>query len=243
MAGRTYFIADLHLCESRPRVTERFYRFLEETAQNADALYILGDLFETWVGDDDQVSPLHHETAKRLQHLNTLGVPVLFMHGNRDFLLAGRYAGLCGMKLLADPTLIDLYGTSTLLMHGDTLCTGDTAYLAFRQQVRDFDWQQAFLAQPLAARKAQAMAARAQSESVKQEKSAEIMDVDAEEVARVLARHAYPRLIHGHTHRPAQHRLSVDGHECERWVVPDWYARWGYVVCSSAGCELVVNPL
>jgi UDP-2,3-diacylglucosamine hydrolase len=243
MAGRSLFIADLHLCESRPAVTRQFYEFLRNVACHADALYILGDLFEAWVGDDDLASPLHAETASHLHKLSGSGVPVFFMHGNRDFLLARRYADLAGMALIADPSVIDLYGVPTLLVHGDTLCTDDIAYLAFRGQVRNPDWQRNFLAQPLAARKAMAQQARAQSEAAKQGKSDEIMDVNAEEVERVLRSHAYPRLIHGHTHRPARHAHQVDGHDCERWVLPDWYARWGYLACDINGCELVIRDL
>ena len=243
MAGRSLFIADLHLCESRPVVTRKFYEFLRDVACHADALYILGDLFEAWVGDDDLASPLHAETASHLHKLSGSGVPVFFMHGNRDFLLARCYADLAGMALIADPSVIDLYGVPTLLVHGDTLCTDDTAYLAFRGQVRNPDWQRNFLAQPLAARNAMAQQARAQSEAAKQGKSDEIMDVNAEEVERVLRSHAYPRLIHGHTHRPARHAHQVDGHDCERWVLPDWYARWGYLACDKTGCELVIRNL
>lgn len=241
MAGRSYFVADLHLCASRPRVTATFLDFLG--ALDGEALYILGDLFEAWVGDDDLDAAPYRDVADALRRVGERGIAVNFMHGNRDFLVAGRYAAACGMQLLADPTLADIHGTPTLLMHGDTLCTGDAAYLAFRGQVRDPAWQAAFLAQPLAVRRAQALAARTQSESAKAGKAAEIMDVDAREVARVLAAYGYPRLIHGHTHRPGRHEVMVDGHACERWVLPDWDARWGYVVCDAAGCELVIEPL
>ena len=195
------------------------------------------------MGDDDTASPLHAETASRIKDLSDSGVPVFFMHGNRDFLLASRYAEQAGMTLIADPTRIDLYGTPTLLMHGDTLCTDDTAYLAFRKQVRAPDWQRNFLTQPLAARKTMARQMRMQSEVAKQGKADEIMDVNAFEVAHVLRAHKHPRLIHGHTHRPAHHTHQVDGHDCERWVLPDWYARWGYVACDEAGCELVEKSL
>lgn len=241
-AGRTFFVADLHLTDERSVATGRFFRFLIEDAQGADALYILGDLFEAWVGDDhdEQVA---HDTARQIKALVDSGTPVYFMHGNRDFMLAGRYATLSGMSLLCDPTKIDLYGESTLLMHGDTLCTDDSAYLRFRNKVRR-PWILALLRRlPLSLRHRMARLARAGSESAKAEKPAEIMDVNNDEVVRMLHAQQAFRLIHGHTHRPAKHTHEVDGHLCERWVVPDWYARCGYVVCDSAGCALNVEAL
>ena len=240
--GRTYLVADLHLTDERPAAPGLFFRFLEEDVAGADALYILGDLFEAWVGDDhdEQVA---HATAQRLKALAASGTPVYFMHGNRDFMLAGRYAALSGMTLLADPARIDLYGVPTLLMHGDTLCTDDTAYQAFRRRVRQPLTLALLRHLPLAWRRRLARQARAGSESAKADKPAAIMDVNEVEVVRVLREQQACRLIHGHTHRPAQHVHAVDGHACERWVVPDWYSRWGYVVCDAAGCALKVENL
>jgi UDP-2,3-diacylglucosamine hydrolase len=240
--GRTFFVADLHLTDERPVATGRFFRFLDEDAAGADALYILGDLFEAWIGDDHD-ERVARDTAQRLKALADAGTPVYFMHGNRDFMLAGRYAALSGMTLLADPTRIDLYGVPTLLMHGDTLCSDDMAYQTFRRRVRH-PLTLALLRQlPLAWRRRLARQARAGSESAKAGKPAAIMDVNADTVLRVLREHGICRLIHGHTHRPAQHVYAVDGHDCERWVVPDWYARWGYVVCDAAGCALRTEAL
>ncbi len=241
-AGRTFFVADLHLTDERPVATGRFFRFLDEAAAGADALYLLGDLFEAWIGDDhdEQVA---RDTAVRLKALTAAGTPVFFMHGNRDFMLAERYAAQSGMTLLADPTRIDLYGTPTLLMHGDTLCTDDTAYQAFRRRVRHPLARALLRRLPFAWRRRLARQARAGSESAKAGKPAEIMDVNAAEVVRVLRQHKVCRLIHGHTHRPAQHAHAVDGQDCERWVLPDWYARWGYVVCDADGCALRVESL
>jgi UDP-2,3-diacylglucosamine hydrolase len=235
--GHTYFVADLHLTDERPAATGRFFRFLEEDVAGADALYILGDLFEAWTGDDhdEQVA---HATAQRLRSLADAGTPVYFMHGNRDFMLARRYAARSGMTLLADPARIDLYGTPTLLMHGDTLCTDDTAYQTFRRRVRHPLTLALLRHLPQALRRRLARQARAGSESAKASKAAAIMDVNAGEVVRVLREQQVCRLIHGHTHRPAQHVHTVDGRDCERWVVPDWYARWGYVMCDAAGCAL-----
>lgn len=241
-AGRTFFVADLHLADERPVATGRFFRFLDEQVRGADALYILGDLFETWVGDDhdEQVA---HDTARQIKALTDSGTPVYFMHGNRDFMLAGRYAALSGMTLLSDPTRIDLYGESTLLMHGDTLCTDDTRYQAFRSRIRRPLMLALLRRLPLSLRHRMARQARAGSESAKAEKQAAIMDVNNDEVARVLQAHQACRLIHGHTHRPAQHRHEVDGRRCDRWVVPDWYTRCGYVMCDSTGCALSVEDL
>jgi len=239
-AGRTYFVADLHLTDERPVATGRFFRFLQEDVAGADALYILGDLFEAWVGDDhdEQVA---HDTARRLKTLADAGTPVYFMHGNRDFMLAQRYAELAGMTLLADPARIDLYGVPTLLMHGDTLCTDDLAYQTFRRRVRHPLTLALLRRLPFALRRRLARQARAGSESAKAGKPAEIMDASGDAVVRVLREQQACRLIHGHTHRPAQHLHAVEGRDCERWVLPDWYARWGYVVCDAAGCTLRVE--
>ncbi len=241
-AGRTYFVADLHLTDERPVATGRFFRFLQDEAKGADALYILGDLFEAWIGDDhdEQVA---HDTAHQIRSLVDAGTPVYFMHGNRDFMLAKRYAAASGMTLLGDPTRLDLYGVSTLLMHGDTLCTDDTAYQAFRRRVRRPLVLTLLRHLPHALRHRLARQARAGSESAKAGKPAEIMDVNASEVIRVLREQRVCRLIHGHTHRPMQHAHAVGDQTCERWVVPDWYTRCGYVMCDAAGCVLEVEAL
>ena len=167
------------------------------------------------------------------------------MHGNRDFLLGRSFADACGASLLADPTLVEMHGTATLLTHGDLLCSGDTDYVAFRATVRSLDWQRRFLAQPLPQRKAQIAELRAQSRLEQSRKSAAIMDVDAETVDNTLRKYGYPRLVHGHTHRPARHVHTVDGRACERWVLPDWHERGGYLHCDKAGCRavrLALNP-
>ena len=241
-AGRSFFVADLHLTDERPVSTGRFFRFLQEDVAGADALYILGDLFEAWVGDDHD-KQVAHDTAQRLKALAASGTPVYFMHGNRDFMLAERYAALSGMRLLGDPTRIELYGVPTLLMHGDTLCTDDTAYQTFRRRFRHPLSLAVLRRLPLALRQRLARQVRTDSESAKAGKPAGIMDVNTDAVVRVLREQQASRLIHGHTHRPAQHAHLVEGHNCERWVVPDWYTRWGYVVCDAAGCTLKVESL
>jgi UDP-2,3-diacylglucosamine hydrolase len=221
----TLFISDLHLSESHPRTAVQFLRFVREVAPRAEALYILGDLFEYWAGDDDLDTPFHRQICDALASLATNGPGIFIMHGNRDFLMDKGLAAACQATQLNDPTLIDLYGTPTLLSHGDALCTDDAAYQQFRTLVRSQDWRVTFLGHPLAQRKAQIEQLRQQSESSKQKKSMEIMDANEEAVKNLLRRYDYPRLIHGHTHRPAKHLHHVDGHTCERWVLGDWDTR------------------
>jgi len=232
------FISDLHLCEARPAIAALFFDFLaSRVLGKAEELVILGDLFEYWIGDEDLDLAFNRAVADGIRRVADGGTRVSLMHGNRDFLLGARFCEASGAALLPDPTARELFGAATLLMHGDTLCTDDTAYLQFRAMVRDPAWQRAFLAQPVAARRRQAEDARGRSESEKQAKSAEIMDVNPAAVENVLRAHGYPRLIHGHTHRPARHAHLVDAHACERWVLPDWYETGGYLECDAAGCR------
>ncbi|MBI4195510.1 MAG: UDP-2,3-diacylglucosamine diphosphatase [Betaproteobacteria bacterium] len=235
----TLFISDLHLGADRPHINEQFFGFVQRAAAEADALYVLGDLFEYWVGDDDLADPFNASIGDALKALGEHGVPIHLMHGNRDVLLGREFARHCGAALVADPLLLDLYGTPTLLMHGDTLCTDDIEYQKFRVYARDPDNQAQFLAQPLARRKQQMAGLRADSESAKQGKTGNIMDVALATVEQTLRDFHYPRLIHGHTHRPARHVHVVDGHQCERWVLNDWYQRGGYLRCDAGGCTAV----
>lgn len=225
----TLFISDLHLDPARPAVTDLFLRFLRERAQRADTLYILGDLFEAWIGDDVR-SPTADAVAAGLQALATAGVPVYFLHGNRDFLLGRDYAARAGMRLLPDPSVIALYGHPTLISHGDALCTDDTAYQAFRARSRDPRFIAAFLAKPIAERLETARQARAASQArqqtLKQEDRGQfetITDVSPIEVEATFVRFGVDRMIHGHTHRPAIHALQAGGHACTRVVLGDWY--------------------
>lgn len=231
------FISDLHLSPERP--ARLFHEFLTGPARAAEALYILGDLFEYWAGDDDLDDPFNREIATALGQVASRGVNLYLMQGNRDFLMGERCAAACGATPLPDPTLTRICHVPTLLMHGDTLCTGDTAYQAFRTRVRDPDWQKQFLAKPLEERKSLIGELRTKSEVEKRGKTAEIMDVSPEAVEAELRRCDYPRLIHGHTHRPARHLHAVDGRNCERWVLPAWYERGGYLRCDEDGCALV----
>jgi UDP-2,3-diacylglucosamine hydrolase len=236
--GRTLFISDLHLDESRPGILAQFERFAAEVAPGAEALYVLGDLFEYWVGDDGLALALPQRVAAALHPLAAV-MPVSFMHGNRDFLVAERFAQETGARLIADPTTVDLYGTSALLMHGDTLCTDDVAYQAFRARVRDPAWQRATLAQPLERRIAAAREMRSESEDAKQAKPMEIMDVNRAAVERAFLDTDCDVMIHGHTHRPGRHAYLVGGRERVRWVLPDWYVRGGYLEASPAGIRAV----
>jgi UDP-2,3-diacylglucosamine hydrolase len=220
----TLFVSDLHLDPERPQQTEAFVDLLRGPAREADALYILGDMFEAWLGDDDD-APLGARVATELSALAAHGVPIAFMRGNRDFLLGHDYAARCGMRLLPDPAVIDLHGEATLLLHGDLLCTEDTGYQAFRRQVRDPSWQAGFLAQPLSARRAFAASARAASAAHQDSVGERITDVSPEAVESTFRQYGLRRMIHGHTHRPATHVLDVDGAPRERIVLADWYGR------------------
>jgi len=219
---RTLFISDLHLDEARPQIVDLFARFLADEARQADALYILGDLFESWIGDDDN-APLATRVAHALRALRDRGVPIYFLHGNRDFLLGTDYAARAGIELLADPAIVELDGERTLLMHGDTLCTDDIEYQKFRNLVRNPAWQAQFLAKPLAERRAFAAQAREESRKQTAMKAAEIMDVNQAAVESTMHEYGVHRLIHGHTHRPAAHRFELDGRAAERIVLGDWY--------------------
>lgn len=228
----TLFISDLHLDEARPRLIAAFEEFLAGEARGARALYILGDLFESYIGDDDDAA-LNARVARATRKLRDAGVPVYFMHGNRDFLLGEDYAARAGVTLLADPTVVELAGERVLLMHGDTLCTDDAAYLQFRKLVRDPAWQRAFLAKPLAERRAFAAQARGESRKHTANAKPEIMDVNQSAVETAMRTHGVHRLIHGHTHRPATHHFDIDGSKAERIVLGDWYEQSSVTVIGT----------
>jgi len=231
------FISDLHLGADQPHSIAAFRHFITAIAPEAEALYILGDLFEYWAGDDDINDPFHAQVIGALHQLAAHDTRVFLLHGNRDLLMGQAMAHACQATLLDDPTLLDLYGTPTLLSHGDTLCTDDVEYQRFRAQVHDTEFQKKFLAQPIAARKAHIEQLRRLSTLEKQNKDIAIMDVNDAAVADLLREYQYPRLIHGHTHRPARHEHIVDGHTCERWVLGDWYQQGSALRCDVRGCR------
>lgn len=228
----TLFISDLHLDASRPHITRLFVDFVHEEASQANALYILGDLFEAWIGDDavDETADL---VAVALAGLHARGVPTFFIHGNRDFLLGDAYARRARMTLLPDGSVIDIEGERVLLMHGDLLCTDDAPYQAFRAQSRTAAWQRAFLARPLAERQAFAAQARAESARYTRSVGDAITDVNTDAVASALRIHAVHRVFHGHTHRPCRHNLVLDGEAVERIVLGDWYEQGSVVRCAA----------
>jgi UDP-2,3-diacylglucosamine hydrolase len=232
------FISDLHLCASRPQITAAFLHFLKHLPGKTQALYILGDLFEYWAGDDEIENSHHQPVISAFRALAAQGVKLYFMHGNRDFLIASGFCNAARITLLPDPSLINLHGKRALLSHGDDLCTDDVSYQAFRRQVREPQWQANFLSQPLAVRKQQIEAIRMRSEQEKSAKQAEIMDVNQAAVTALLSAYNYPELlIHGHTHRPDRHQLQLDGHEITRWVLGDWYEQGSYLACDQHGCK------
>ena len=215
------FISDLHLSQERPDITQIFLRFLQGPAQQAEALYILGDLFEVWLGDD-MVLPDYQQAISELKTLSNT-VPVFIMYGNRDFLMRSRFEEMTGCTLLADELVIDLYGTPTLIMHGDTLCTDDVAYQNFRNMVRDPAWQAELLNKSPEERLALARKLREISKTETSDKDAAIMDVNQTTVEQTMSRHKVQQLIHGHTHRPAVHEFSLAGQPARRIVLADWY--------------------
>ncbi len=242
----TLFIADLHLDPERPEITRLFGDFLDAEAGQTDALYILGDLFESWVGDDDP-SEAGAFVAAKLAALASSGVPVFFMHGNRDFMLGRDYAAKAGMRLLPDPTVIELYGKPVLLMHGDLLCTDDVEYQKVRAQVRNPDWRAHMLSQPLQARLAFAQQARAASLARQGEMKhagtmESITDASPATVEETLRRFGIDTLIHGHTHRPAIHELDIDGRAHRRIVLGDWYEQ-GSVLRAHADGRFELSSL
>lgn len=231
------FVSDLHLCPTRPVLTGLFCDFLKEIVPGNDALYLLGDIFEYWAGDDDLSDPFNASICAALQACT---LPKYVLPGNRDFLFDEAFCAATGTTLLPDEIVHDIAGTPTLLLHGDTLCTDDTAYQAFREQVRSTAWRETFLIQPLPARKAQIEALRRRSEELKQMKSMTIMDVNPEAVAAAFRRHGVSSMIHGHTHRLQTHEHLVDGRACTRHVLGDWHDTpqgGNYLACHAHGWQ------
>jgi UDP-2,3-diacylglucosamine hydrolase len=231
----TLFISDLHLDEPRPPATRCLLELLRGRARHAAALWVLGDLFEAWIGDDDDAAWL----APVLDGFAALAkvVPLKVLHGNRDFLLGDAFCRRTGATLATEPVVLDLHGTRTVLLHGDALCTDDHAYQAFRAQVRAPAWQRTFLGKPLGERRDFAAQARSASQRENANKDSYLMDVNAAAVTDAFRASGAMRMIHGHTHRPAQHALTVDGRPCERWVLGDWHANGWVMSVDAAGAR------
>jgi UDP-2,3-diacylglucosamine hydrolase len=239
---RIYFISDLHLEEDRPDLTQAFLAFLGRISGRKTALYILGDFFNLWIGDDDD-RPLNETVCAALKTSTAQGLEINLMQGNRDFLLGPAFALRAGANLLAEPHVLRFGDTRCLLMHGDVLCTRDTDYQAFREMVRDPAWQQAFLAKPLAERRAFADQARRQSKAMSSNKADDIMDVSQDAVAQVMQDYRVTTLIHGHTHRPAVHNLDLAGQPARRIVLGDWGDKGWFVEMQGDKFSLAQFPI
>ncbi|MCG8709305.1 UDP-2,3-diacylglucosamine diphosphatase [Brenneria sp. 4F2] len=237
----TLFIADLHLSIHEPAITAGFLRFLRHDAAQADALYILGDLFDAWIGDDDP-QPLHTTIANALLMLHLQGVPCYFVHGNRDFLIGKRFAKRSGLTLLPAENVLDLYGQRILILHGDTLCTDDHAYQKFRRRVHNPLIQRLYLLLPLAIRLKIAAGMRSASRQANQHKSQEIMDVNSEQVIDRLQHYQVDTLIHGHTHRPAIHQIIRDNFRARRAVLGAWHHEGSMIKVTPQDIELISFP-
>lgn len=222
------FIADLHLAPERPQIIHLFERFIDEIAVQADRLYILGDFLEYWIGDDDTATGLENAFSA-LKRAHNADTKVYFMHGNRDFLVGEKLAARCQFKLIHEPIVENINGTPALLMHGDILCTDDIEYQQFRAMVRNTDWQSALLSKPLQEREQIARSLREKSQQATADKEENIMDVNQNAVIETMQRHAVSTLIHGHTHRPAIHRLEINGQPASRIVLGDWYHSGSYL--------------
>jgi UDP-2,3-diacylglucosamine hydrolase len=235
------FISDLHIDARHPEITRQFIDFVSSEARGADALYILGDLFESWVGDD---APDAGQTAaiQAIRSLTSTGVPCFVMHGNRDFLLGSEFCARSGAHLLPDPLILTLYGEPVLVMHGDALCTDDRAYQRLRATVRDPAWQRRFLRLSIAQRRALAGAAREGSRAHTAALEYAVADVSPESVAAAMRTAGAATLLHGHTHRPAIHPFNVDGRACTRIVLGDWYTQGSVLTWDSTGPELKSLP-
>lgn len=230
----TLFISDLHLDENHPEITACFLRLLAACDASVDALYILGDMFEAWIGDDDH-TPFHRQIIAALRSVTSKGIPVYFMYGNRDFLIGKEFLRETGCRLLPDEAKINLYGTPVLLMHGDTLCTQDLAYMKARKKARNILWQKLFLILPLSLRKRIANGMRMKSTAYTRTAPAEIMDVTQDEIQRVMRKHGVAFLIHGHTHKPAFHDFVLDQSNAQRIVLGAWHERGNVLIWDDSG--------
>ena len=241
IAGTARFISDLHLRAERPNLTDRFAAFLADTAAaKVEALFILGDLFEYWIGDDDLADPFNARVCAALLQLADSGTDIYFIAGNRDFLIGETFAAAAGVTLLDEIEKVGACDTAILLMHGDTVCTDDLPYQEFRRMVRSPDWQSTFLARPLAERRAEVENLRRRSAEAMQGKTAAIMDANLDAIRTALAAHGCTRLIHGHTHRPGHEAIQLASGSGERWVLSDWdTGRGDALEISAAGVRRI----
>ena len=235
-----FFVSDVHLHDSLPHTTQAFIDFLNIHARKARRLYLLGDLFEYWAGDDDIDTPYHRRIAQSLRNVSNAGVALFWIAGNRDFLVGQAFAREASLTLLADPHVEDISGTRIVLAHGDAQCTDDQAYMAFRAQVRQPEWQTQFLAQPLSKRKAIIEGMRTGSREAQRTKSYEIMDVNPDAIRSLFESTGATVMIHGHTHRPATHVHEIGGRTYTRHVLPDWDCdtstpRGGWLAMNATG--------
>jgi len=237
----TLFISDLHLEANQPEIGVQFLSFLAGEAREAEALYVLGDLFEVWLGDDDP-NPYYDEMKLALRELSDTGVPVYFMHGNRDFMIGEDFASETGTNILDDPTVVDLYGEKVLLCHGDSLCTDDIHYQQARAMTRNPEWQAMMLSKSIEERIALAIQARKESMERGESLSGEILDVNQDAVTAALDEHGVKVMLHGHTHRPAMHSLDLGDHTATRIVLGDWYEQGSVVRWDDDGPRLEVMP-
>jgi len=235
------FISDLHLEADRPDIGEQFLAFAAGEAREAEALYILGDLFESWVGDDDP-NPHYGAMKDAIRGVSDAGVPVYFMHGNRDFMIGHGFAAETGVRILEDPTVVDLYGESVLLSHGDAWCTDDVEYQHVRAMTRNPQWQAAMLEKPLEVRLAIAAGARTESQARTATLSEDIADVNPGAIRDAMREHGVRTILHGHTHRPAVHRFDLDGDDATRIVLGDWYDQGSVVRWDAGGYSLDEMP-
>ena len=235
------FVSDVHLDAKAPQATEQFLGFLREQAARAEALYILGDLFEAWVGDDDE-EPGNARVCRALRELTSAGVACFALHGNRDFLLGEGFCARSGCRVLTDPVIAQLDGERVLLTHGDALCTDDHPYQELRSIVRDRAWQRRFLALPLSAREALADEAREGSRRHTARTVPDIMDVNSAAVAAAFRAARVARIVHGHTHRPGVHQLEIDGQPAQRIVLGAWYEQGSYLAYEHGRYQLCTLP-
>ncbi|MDH3325975.1 MAG: UDP-2,3-diacylglucosamine diphosphatase [Gammaproteobacteria bacterium] len=234
----TLFISDLHLSHQTPTIAHNFLTLLREQSADLDALYILGDLFEYWLGDDG-ITPQHHPILNEIKQVSERGIPVYFIRGNRDFLISNEFAKQTACEIMEEPVVINLYGNPTLIMHGDLLCTDDHAYLQFREQVRNPQWQTHFLGLNMDQRIEMAKQARDVSQTSTKEKSMGIMDANQSTIEQYMREYSVNTLIHGHTHRPGVHQFEIDGQKTKRIVLGDWGDKASYLKVSATETTLI----